>query len=1081
MDAVYMIDIAVVSEPPEGFMSDDVEARFEVYSTMAFDMTGKAVLDIGATATVGSLEALEALMQVKASRGEHETVKVYPDCRRKFRFGNGEVAESLSYIEIPQRLDGKLIYLGIHTMDTSNVPILLSIKTLKKLGAIIDIGRRLVIFQFFKPLIRLSQIRCVSCYAAICPVLSAPPSLMPLSRAVRALDRISPEVGPAVADDPELHLMLTNKEVGLSGAEVSLQRRLDPSQEGRSPEADHASRSHQAKDPDASNNAAEEISSESERTEKQDSEWTMTENARPQGESFQCGDSRVRQPGPEVSNSDSGHVNISSSDVNLAQCELDRIEQEAHRLHTCHHYDWFSCEQLLNSISFEKVAQRMSVISKSGGQYVSFGLFSHGNQWGICSRSQDMPCLCRYINAFLRFQAGESGAEVQNWSSFTLGINVGPSWRSMMYFVVSFEVSKPLTQQIKNNMLHEAQTLPSEYPGDEHAREQFGAGVATFGLSAHLRFQDYGIDPGVSGARDSLEHKHGDQGSFSDDVSLATCRRVLHIVQSDKNTKRMQAQECREMYGFSLDAEASAMAVSEALTNPEKMSREDRAIHAQVMKLHRRCGHPNNRALMNRLKTREVDERTLKIAEHLHCDECQQMRLAEPHVNVALDRSEVLWHTLQIDHVDFRFQDTVVQILVMTDEASQYTVACEMHRRHHETSRNATTSEVISASEREWVMRYGYPNKIRLDAEGAFKGTDLGERAAEAGVELDVVPAEDHSQIGVVERMGGVLKHHTHVLLQTRPKDPFRGFSLMVAAHNECQFVKGYAPLQWAFGRQFAHDRRLFEGGHGIPFHSAEGTAGTSFQDNLQARVTIKAEGEISKRFWKILGPRHSRPTTQASASGSDRRTELEKNEQFMEQKRKRSDEERMLLADIHDDETSHAFHLADSSQAVCQMDLPLPETSHEWRLFERDATAWAVQALRKTEVRWSSLDAEGKSKFEAAKQAEVDQWLRAEATKAVSGHVPSDRVVPSCRFWCASQATAPKHMTHPIPNELPSPAQAFRFLLTRSMCLLPVGRSRPRQGNTVLPSFDAVRFQAGVGRSSASRRRLCAVRWHRP
>ena len=38
--------------------------------------------------------------------------------------------------------------------------------------------------------------------------------------------------------------------------------------------------------------------------------------------------------------------------------------------------------------------------------------------------------------------------------------------------------------------------MPSEYPGDEHAREQFGAGVATFGLSAHLRFQDYGIDPG---------------------------------------------------------------------------------------------------------------------------------------------------------------------------------------------------------------------------------------------------------------------------------------------------------------------------------------------------------------------------------------------------------------------------------------------------------------------------------------------------------------------------------------------------------------------------------------------------------
>ena len=35
---------------------------------------------------------------------------------------------------------------------------------------------------------------------------------------------------------------------------------------------------------------------------------------------------------------------------------------------------------------------------------------------------------------------------------------------------------------------------------------------------------------------------------------------------------------------------------------------------------------------------------------------------------------------------------------------------------------------------------------------------------------MDVIPAEDHAQIGVVERMGGVLKHHAHVMLQGETK-----------------------------------------------------------------------------------------------------------------------------------------------------------------------------------------------------------------------------------------------------------------------------------------------------------------------
>ena len=136
------------------------------------------------------------------------------------------------------------------------------------------------------------------------------------------------------------------------------------------------------------------------------------------------------------------------------------------------------------------------------------------------------------------------------------------------------------------------------------------------------------------------------------------------------------------------------------------------------------------------------------------------------------------------------------------------------------------------------MMRHGYPSRIRLDPEGAFKGTALGAWAAECGIEMDVIPAKDHAQIGVVERMGGVLKHHAHVMLQGETNmDPFRAIVLMTAAHNENQFVNGYTPMQWAFGRQYSHDRRLFDGSHATPLHCSEGTAGTSFRENLQHRI----------------------------------------------------------------------------------------------------------------------------------------------------------------------------------------------------------------------------------------------------
>ena len=155
-------------------------------------------------------------------------------------------------------------------------------------------------------------------------------------------------------------------------------------------------------------------------------------------------------------------------------------------------------------------------------------------------------------------------------------------------------------------------------------------------------------------------------------LPIHTCRRAVQEMLLQNMLDREQEEQLYEEHDHvfsSLQSEGHECHAVSELSDPEKMTKEERVIHAQLMKLHRRCGHPGNRALVNLLRTREVEEHVIRIAQNLKCDECQQLKINEPHSVVNLERCEVLWHTLQIDHIDFRWQDTVIHVLVMTDDS----------------------------------------------------------------------------------------------------------------------------------------------------------------------------------------------------------------------------------------------------------------------------------------------------------------------------------------------------------------------------------------------------------------------------
>ncbi|CAE7373259.1 RE1 [Symbiodinium necroappetens] len=121
----------------------------EIFSSEAEDLSGYAVLDSGATETVASLPALEALMGVRRSMGTSlsaSSFQVLDHPPKRFKFGNGEFAASASFVLLPQQIGDHHVDLGVYTLDVVGVPVLIGIKTMMRLHAIVDFAHCRAVF-----------------------------------------------------------------------------------------------------------------------------------------------------------------------------------------------------------------------------------------------------------------------------------------------------------------------------------------------------------------------------------------------------------------------------------------------------------------------------------------------------------------------------------------------------------------------------------------------------------------------------------------------------------------------------------------------------------------------------------------------------------------------------------------------------------------------------------------------------------------------------------------------------------------------------------------------------------------------
>ncbi|CAE7273716.1 RE1 [Symbiodinium sp. CCMP2592] len=113
---------------------------------------GWCVVDGGATKTLGSVQAVQSVLDCnRAGGGPTRLLGVDTSRQPVFSFGNSSENRCVSTVEIGVKAGDKDGKLTVHALDQGSGPILLSVASLRALGAIIDFSNDLIVFRAIDP------------------------------------------------------------------------------------------------------------------------------------------------------------------------------------------------------------------------------------------------------------------------------------------------------------------------------------------------------------------------------------------------------------------------------------------------------------------------------------------------------------------------------------------------------------------------------------------------------------------------------------------------------------------------------------------------------------------------------------------------------------------------------------------------------------------------------------------------------------------------------------------------------------------------------------------------------------------
>ena len=154
----FVLDKKEIQVDDEEFFDcdEEVETSFVIGEEVAMVLEqtqsqGKAIIDCGATNSIGGITALETLANLRQEQGEGRImVDISETARPTYKFGNGDRKRVLSQASIPIQVGANTALFKCHALE-ADVPILASIRALRSLKAVIDFDSDEAIFKVIDP------------------------------------------------------------------------------------------------------------------------------------------------------------------------------------------------------------------------------------------------------------------------------------------------------------------------------------------------------------------------------------------------------------------------------------------------------------------------------------------------------------------------------------------------------------------------------------------------------------------------------------------------------------------------------------------------------------------------------------------------------------------------------------------------------------------------------------------------------------------------------------------------------------------------------------------------------------------
>ena len=221
-------------------------------------------------------------------------------------------------------------------------------------------------------------------------------------------------------------------------------------------------------------------------------------------------------------------------------------------------------------------------------------------------------------------------------------------------------------------------------------------------------------------------------------------------------------------------------------------------------RLHRAAGHPANRALARLCQDRGMPPWLVQMAQDLRCQACEETKKGgQMTLPVSVGDKPVPWQVLGLDvfEVVFPKQKVKARFLLMTCLVMRLTSVQLLWQGDINQAGTDSGEKMVNAFTEGWLLHRPRPEWCLVDPQTSLSKGAFPSFCHSAGIGVAVTPGEAHWQHGATESMVKSIKSTMRRIRNERPQlAPKLVGALASLAENHTDKVKGYTPVQWAYG-----------------------------------------------------------------------------------------------------------------------------------------------------------------------------------------------------------------------------------------------------------------------------------------